>query len=343
MYSPMAPNSGVTTPPEEFFQGVASLGAGDLEDKILKWRSYMAHEKRMSTHSLRAYFKDLRDFLLFVTKHRGKQPSLDTLSDLKITDFRSWLARMTMDEISPASRARALASIRSFFKWLDLQGYMHNPAIQYIRTPKKPQKLIRTLSQNQAKTAMDNADQLIKPEDDWVKVRDKALLLLLYGTGLRISEATDINHGDVPPFDESAKSLTLRVRGKGSKEREVPVIPLVWNALQTYRELCPFVPTEKHEPFFFGSRGKRLHPGVVRQRMKLLRRQLGLPEHMTPHSLRHSFATHLLEEGANLRIIQELLGHASLKTTQRYTELDQQALTKVYEDCHPRARLDQVD
>ncbi|TNE29053.1 MAG: tyrosine recombinase XerC [Alphaproteobacteria bacterium] len=343
MHPAMASNSGVTVPPEGFYKGTASLAAADLEEKILKWHIYLASEKRMSQHSLRAYFKDLRDFLLFVTEHHGQPPSMDTFGDLRITDFRSWLAKKTIAGNSAASRARALASIRSFFRWLDIQGYLHNPAIQYVRTPKRPQKLAKVLTQNQAKTAMDGADQLIKPEDDWIKARDKALLFLLYGTGLRVAEAADVNAGDIPSFDPSKKALPLRVTGKGGKQRDVPVIPVVWQALDYYRDSCPFLPADKNEPFFYGTRGGRLHPGIVRQRMKLLRRQLGLPEHMTPHSLRHSFATHLLEEGANLRIIQELLGHASLKTTQRYTELSDEALLKVYQNCHPRARLDQTE
>ncbi|TVQ85261.1 MAG: tyrosine recombinase XerC [Micavibrio sp.] len=337
----MAENSGVTKPPEAFYKGVASLAAADLQEQILRWRQYLESEKRMSVHTLRAYFKDLKNFLEFLVRHRGRPPSLDVIGDLKITDFRSFLAKMTMAGASAATRARALACIRSFFRWLDKNGTVHNPAIQYLRTPKKPQKLARTLSQNQARAAMEGAADLIKPEDDWLKARDKALLFLLYGTGLRVAEAADVNAGDIPPFDAAQKHAALRVTGKGGRQRDVPVIPVVWQALQHYRDICPFLcGAEKHDPFFYGARGGRLHPGVVRDRMKLLRRQLGLPEHMTPHSLRHSFATHLLEEGANLRVIQELLGHASLKTTQRYTELSDEALLKVYQNCHPRARLD---
>ncbi len=337
----MVANSSVTVPTEQFYISVAGLAGADLEEKILRWKVYLLSEKKKSVHTLRAYFKDLRDFLLFLTEHKAEKPSLDILASLKITDFRSWVAKMMIDdEASPATRSRALASIRSFFAWLDIKGYMHNPTIKLLRTPKKQQKLIRALSQKQAKKVMDNADYLEKKESDWLKQRDKAIFFLLYGSGIRINEAVNINAGDISKYDTDdidKKAFILRVLGKGDKEREVPILPIVWKMMQNYRDICPYISKNKNDPFFYGLRGGRLHSGVVRDRTKLLRRQLGLPEYMTPHAFRHSFASHLLEEGANLRIIQDLLGHASLSTTQRYLEISEAELNKTYADFHPRS------
>ena len=357
----MVENTSITVPDKQFYLKIAALGEAELEDKIYKWYQYLGQEKRMSVHTLRAYFNDMRFFLLFITEHIGKKPNLDTLASLKITDFRAWLAKLALHEgTSAASRRRSLASIRSFFSWLDKYGYMHNPSILHIRTPKKKRKLPKTLTEEQAKKLIENVEKIEDKDDDdaspkekkklkqkpkqktedWIKIRNKAIIMLIYGTGLRISEAVSLNISAIPPFDDSKKYLVIRIMGKGSKEREVPVIPYVWQEIIRYIEACPYISTAKNSPLFYGKRGKRLHSGVIRKFLQDLRYDLGLPSHASPHAFRHSFATHLLENGVNLRIIQELLGHSSLKTTQKYTEITDKHLLEVYQNCHPRYKAD---
>jgi len=205
---------------------------------------------------------------------------------------------------------------------------MHNAAISTVRSPKLPHKLPRPLEEKQALRVLENADLLVK--EDWVGQRDRALFTLLYGCGLRIDEALSLNVGNLP------KDGFLRVVGKGQKERQVPVIDIVQQTLDAYMEQCPFL-AESERPLFIGTRGGRLNQGVAQKSMRDIRVVLGLPETATPHALRHSFATHLLQNGANLREIQELLGHASLSTTQRYTEVNAEELMRIYKSAHPRA------
>jgi integrase/recombinase XerC len=302
--------------------------AADTQHIFSLWVDYLQNEKRFSRHTLRAYLSDLHHFFTFITKHQGKPPAMNDLSALKISDFRSWLSRLTGEEAGPATRARALASLRSFFKWMDKNGHLHNAAIGRIRTPKQPKRLPRALPPDQAKSVIDNADAVTT--EDWVGLRDRALFCLLYGCGLRIDEALQLNFSNLP------RNAELRVMGKGGKERMVPVIPIVEKLLAEYIAGAP-VAFEKDTPLFLGHQGKRLNQGVAQRQLRRLRRALGLPESLTPHALRHSFATHILTNGGNLRAIQELLGHASVTTTQRYTDFDNAQLLEIYKKSHPRA------
>lgn len=304
--------------------------AADLAEKFHAWTEYLRSEKHFSKHTLRAYTKDILGFFEFLTQHFAHPPSLNDLGETSLSDFRSWLTKRVTDGACSATRARQISSIRSFLKWMDRQGFLHNPAISRIRTPKLPKKLPRALPEKQAKTLTNNKKGIGRQEA-WVAFRDKALFTLLYGCGLRINEALQLNHGTRP------RNKEVRVMGKGSKERMVPVLDAVQKAIDEYISQCPFS-FEKKTPLFLGSRGGRLNQGVAQRQMRILRNKLNMPESLTPHSLRHSFATHLLGNGANLRVIQELLGHASLRTTQRYADFDDSQLMAIYMKSHPRAR-----
>ena len=300
--------------------------AEDLQNALGAWQEHL-REKNVSRHTLRAYCGDISHFVTFLAAHLGKPPSLNDLSDVSLRDFRAWMSRKAMDGTSNASRARSLSGVKNLISWLDKQGIMHNAAIKGVATPKLPHKLPRPLHEGQAMQVLENAGLLTQ---DWVGQRDCALFTLLYGCGLRIDEALSLNISDMP------RDGYVRVVGKGRKERQVPVIEIVERTLKNYLETCPFTAMPER-PLFVGARGKRLNQGVAQRAMRDLRAVLNLPETATPHALRHSFATHLLQNGANLREIQELLGHASLSTTQRYTEVNAEELLKVYRAAHPRA------
>lgn len=304
-----------------------AICAPDLEARLKEWQDYLKYEKQVSKHTLRAYCADVGYFMNFLVQHLGAPPSLDDLSNVSLRDFRAYMSRKAMDGTSNASRARSLSGIKNFIGWLDRGGIMHNAAIQNLRSPKLPHKLPRPLHEKQAFSVLESAGLLAR--EDWVGMRDRALFTLLYGCGLRIDEALSLNIADLP------RDGFMRVRGKGNKERQVPVIAIVEEALKTYLDVCPF-PHEDERPLFIGTRGKRLNQGVAQKAMRELRKTLGLPENATPHALRHSFATHLLQNGANLREIQELLGHASISSTQRYTEINAEELMRIYKAAHPR-------
>jgi len=305
-----------------------ALCAPDLAKSLADWQEWLQFEKNVSRHTLRAYAGDVSHFVEFLTAHLAKQPGLNDLSETSLRDFRAWMSKKAMDGAGNASRARSLSGIKNFLSWLDKQGFMHNAAIKGLRSPKLAHKLPRPLYEGKAREVVENAQ--INARQDWIGARDKALLTLLYGCGLRIDEALSLNVGDMP------RDGFIRVTGKGRKERQVPVIDIVESALKNYLAECPY-PTEAARPLFLGARGERLNQGVAQRVMRDLRGSLGLPETATPHALRHSFATHLLQNGANLREIQELLGHASLSTTQRYTELNAEELMRVYKNAHPRS------
>ena len=255
---------------------------------------------------------------------------MNDLGATSLRDFRSWLSQRVAAGASNATRARQLSSIRSFLKWLDKNGHLHNAAIGGVRTPKLPHKLPRALPVEQAKTLTRNLEG-IGHQDTWIAYRDRALFTLLYGCGLRIDEALQLNYGNRPQGGE------VRVIGKGSKERLVPVLDVVQKMIEEYIVQCPSS-FEKETPLFLGSQGKRLNQGVAQRQLRILRNQLNLPESLTPHALRHSFATHILVNGGDLRTIQELLGHASVSTTQRYTDFDNAQLLAIYDKAHPRAK-----
>ena len=302
----------------------------DLARAVDDWRTWLASERRASRHTFDAYGSDLAAFLVFLTDHLGTEPALADLAGLKPADFRSYLAHRANVGIARSSIARGMSTLRGFFRFLDRGNHVHNPAVNAVKTPRLPKTVPKALDVSEAKAAISTAAEL--QDEPWLAARDTALLILLYGCGLRIGEALSLSCAETP------KSDVLRVIGKGRKERIVPVLPVVRQAIDAYRAICPFA-AEADAPLFVGKRGKALNPGVVQRQVRRLRAILGLAETATPHALRHSFATHLLAQGGDLRTIQELLGHASLSTTQRYTVVDEAHLTKVYKAAHPRARI----
>jgi integrase/recombinase XerC len=295
-----------------------------------EWCSWLAHEKRRPAVSVKAYRTDLIGFLKFCADHLDEPPDLEQLLGLSTADFRAWLAWRHRQGLARTSTARALAALRNFYRYLDRKHGRHNPALKALRTPRLAKRLPRPLSTGQAQELI----ATVADAPDWVGRRDLALLLLLYGSGLRIGEALALPRGALG--HTSGAQRTLTVTGKGQKQRLVPVLPVVAEAIDAYLHACPW-PLGPASPLFVGLRGKRLQPSIVRGRMRDLRRLLGLPESATPHALRHSFATHLLAGGADLRVIQELLGHASLSTTQGYTGVEGERLMRLYHRAHPRA------
>lgn len=293
------------------------------------WRTWLAKERRLSPNTVAAYGRDLSAFLEFLCGHLGVPPSFDGLQALTAADFRAYLAHRGNRGLARSSTARSMATLRSFFRFLQRRDFAQNSALRAIRTPKVPKGIPKPLSEGEALRSVDNVSDLT--DEAWIALRDRALLTLLYGCGLRIGEALALCRRDAPRDD------MITVTGKGSKQRIVPILPVVTDAIAAYLDACPHVlaPTD---PLFVGARGGRLNPGVVQRQMRRLRALLSLPETATPHALRHSFATHLLAEGGDLRTIQELLGHASLSTTQRYTEVDAARLAAVHSGAHPRAR-----
>ncbi len=305
--------------------------APDLAAGIGEWLGWLRHERRASPHTVAAYRRDVAAFCAFLTEHLGTAPRCADLAGLGRVDFRAWLARRAGVGLEPSSTARALSVLRSFFRFLARRGVVENGAIAGLRTPKVPRAVPKALTAAEAEDAVDTIGEL-SPEP-WLSKRDTAMLLLLYGCGLRIGEAVGLNRGQAPD-----RTLgTLVVSGKGNKQRSVPVLPVVMEAIADYLRACPHAGGPA-DPLFVGKRGGRLNARVVQLRLQQLRALLGLPETATPHALRHSFATHLLAGGGDLRSIQELLGHASLSTTQRYTEVDPAGLLSTYERSHPRAR-----
>ena len=306
--------------------------APDLADAISRWQDWLVAERRASPHTVAAYGRDLAAFLDFLGEHRGAVPSLAELGELTPADFRAYLARRAADDLKRSSTARTLSVLRGFFRFLDRRGLVHNAALAAVRTPRLPESVPKALSADDAEAALDTVAELAR--EPWIGRRDVALLTLLYGCGLRISEALNLTRGEAP-----LQPGTLVITGKGDKQRHVPVLPIVAEAIAAYLAACPYR-LAAGDPLFVGVRGGPLHPRLVQGRMQELRRLLGLPEHATPHALRHSFATHLLAGGGDLRAIQELLGHASLSTTQRYTAVDAARLIAVYDKAHPRAKQD---
>lgn len=303
--------------------------ADDVVRAAREWQAWLSVERRASPHTFAAYERDLRAFLAFMTEHLGGAPDLAALGGLRAADFRSWLARRAQTGAARTSTARALAVVRSFFRFLDRTEKISNGAIGTVRTPKLPEAVPRPVTEADALALIDAAPGQARA--DWIGKRDAALFTLLYGCGLRIAEALSLNRIDAPAGD------ALVVTGKGRKQRMVPVLPQVRAALAEYLAACPFG-DGGNSPLFVGARGERLQAGVAQRAMRQLRRALGLPETATPHALRHSFATHLLEGGGDLRTIQELLGHASLSTTQRYTKVDAGKILATFAKAHPRAR-----
>ncbi|WP_299351790.1 tyrosine recombinase XerC [uncultured Shimia sp.] len=281
-----------------------------------------------SENTIRAYQADLIDFLSFMTEHKGEAQGLNALKTIRVPDMRAWMARTRSTEVGARSLARKLSAVKSFFRWLSEREGFDATAVLSTRSPKFQRKLPRPLAADAAKAVIDTIE--LQHENPWISARDVAVVTLLYGCGLRISEALCLNGSDAP------LPSVLRILGKGDKERVVPVIDAAREAVDVYLSLCPY-PMNADAPLFRGARGGRLSPRVVSGAMQATRMQLGLPATATPHAMRHSFATHLLEAGGDLRAIQELLGHASLSTTQAYTAVDTARLMEVYNKTHPKA------
>jgi integrase/recombinase XerC len=300
------------------------------------WRDWLKSERRLAVHTLVAYEHDVATFLGFMTSYLGKPPTLEALGKLKPAEFRAWLAERSRQGLARTSTARAFSSVRSFFQFLDKRGLAHNASIGAIQTPKLPRSVPKALSERDMEELLDAPAE--QEREAWLDLRDAAVLLLLYGAGLRIGEALGLSKGVVVDLLKTGRD-TLAITGKGNKTRLVPLLPQALEALRTYRDACPWLAARgANEAFFVGARGGALDPAIVQKRVRDIRRGLGLAESVTPHALRHSFATHLLGAGGDLRTIQELLGHASLSTTQRYTDVDAARLTAVYRAAHPRAK-----
>ena len=298
----------------------------DAKAAATAWLDRLAHERRASRHTLDGYARDLGAFLKFLAGHLGEAADLAALAKLEPADFRAFLAARRAEGLAASSNARALSALRGFFAHLAREGLAENPHAAALRGPKLPKSVPKALTAADAAAALDIDDDV-----PWIAARDKAVLSLLYGAGLRIDEALSLN-ADALPLGE-----TLRVLGKGRKARDVPLLPEVRDAIAAYLRLRP-PSTGNTAPLFVGVKGKRLRAEIVQKRLRALRLDLGLPDTATPHALRHSFATHLLGAGADLRAIQELLGHASLLTTQRYTAVDAERLLDIHAAAHPRAK-----
>ncbi|MDP7149607.1 MAG: tyrosine recombinase XerC [Paracoccaceae bacterium] len=305
-----------------------SLISPAARDALKQWLAAQKGLKGASENTLAAYGRDLRDFIGFMTLHRGEPQGLGPLANITVPDMRAWMAAERGKGGSPRSLARRLSAVKTFYRWLARREGFDPTAVLSTRSPKFRKKLPRALSVDAAKSVLDTIE--MQSETPWIAARDTAVITLLYGCGLRISEALGITGADLPLGD------TLRILGKGNKERIVPVIPAARDAVAEYMRLCPYDATPE-APVFRGVRGGRLNPRAIQKVLERTRLQLGLPASATPHAMRHSFATHLLSAGGDLRAIQELLGHASLSTTQTYTAVDTSRLMEVYAKAHPRA------
>ncbi len=292
---------------------------------IKRWQDWLLKERLYSEHTLDAYSRDLAIFISKVSPDH--KLSLDDISKLDVRDFRYFLSQRAAQYINKSSMSREISAIKNFFKWLDIQVGIKNPAISVISSPRQAKVLPKALDAEDSFEVLDEVQFIAS--STWQGLRDRAIFTLLYGCGLRISEALSLNVGDI-----SAQSEFLRVKGKGNKERIVPLLPIIWQNIEAYLAKSPYH-LSVGEPLFLGARGERLSPRIIQRQMQKLRGRLGLPDTLTPHALRHSFATQLLAQGVDLRSIQELLGHSSLITTQRYTDVQTETIQREYHKAHP--------
>ena len=305
-----------------------SLISPAARDAMQLWLSHQRSLKSAANNTISAYTSDVSGFIEFMAAHRGGPQGLGALTEIHTRDMRAWMAHERGRGVSSRSLARALSAVKTFFRWLAERHTLQPTAVLQARSPKFKRKLPRPLAIKAAREIIEAVG--MQAPDDWVAARDTAVLTMLYGCGLRISEALGLSGADHPLPD------VLKIIGKGSKERIVPVLPITKAAVAYYAKLCPF-PIENELPLFRGVRGGRLRSGLVQKAMRSARMQLGLPATVTPHAMRHSFATHLLNAGGDLRTIQELLGHASLSSTEAYTAVDTARLMEVYNSAHPKA------
>ena len=301
--------------------------------EMARWLAHLRAERRLSPKTSEAYARDLRQFLGFLAEHRGARVTLKSFAAIEASDVRAFMASRRAEEIASRSLMRALAGLRSFGRFLEREGRGKVGALSAIRAPKIGKSLPKPLAITAAKRLADADERAGEDRDPWIWARDAAVMALLYGSGLRISEALGLKRRDVPSAGEGD---VLVVTGKGNKTRMVPVLQNVLALIQDYAAMCPY-PLPPEGPMFVGARGGPLQSRIIQLTMARLRGALGLPDSATPHALRHSFATHLLSRGGDLRAIQELLGHASLSTTQIYTGIDSERLLEVYRSTHPRA------
>ncbi len=297
-------------------------------DALEGWLAASRALKGTAENTLTAYRTDVIEFVTFMTEYKGEAQGLAPLARITVPDMRAWMAQTRSRGASARSLARKLSAVKSFYRWLAEREGFEPTAVLSTRAPKFEKKLPRPLNEDAARAMIETVGE--QSQKSWVGARDMAVVTLLYGCGLRISEALGLTGRDLPLTD------AMRIVGKGGKERVVPVLPVARQAVATYLDLCPFEMTAD-QPVFRGVRGGALNPRLVQKVTEQARMQLGLPATATPHAMRHSFATHLLSAGGDLRAIQELLGHASLSTTQAYTSVDTVHLMKVYEATHPKA------
>lgn len=306
----------------------APLISPACRDALQHWLDSLSALRGASENTQEAYRRDVVGFLAFMTDHFGGPQGLGALERIGLSDMRAWMASERAQGLTSRSLARKLSAVKTFYRWLAEREGFEATAVLSTRAPKFQKKLPRPLDEDAARAVIDLAE--VQSDTDWVGARDVAVLTLLYGCGLRISEALGLTGADLPLPE------VLRIRGKGDKERMVPVLPAARQAVERYVDLFPY-PIGPEEPLFRGVRGGALGARAIQAVTAKVRMQLGLPSTATPHAMRHSFATHLLAAGGDLRSIQELLGHASLSTTQTYTAVDTARLMEVYEKAHPRS------
>ena len=302
----------------------------DLQSARQAWLTMLARERRLSPETVEAYERDSRQFLQFLTGHIGEPPGLADIASLRPADLRGFLSQRRSGGAGARTLGRGLAGVRSLLRFLERRGLINAAGAAALRAPRQPKSLPKPLTAKDARRVVSAGEQLA--EEPWIAARNAAVLTLLYGSGLRISEALAITGGELTGSGDAV----LRVTGKGGKTRLAPVLPVGLAAVAEYRRLCPFHLDPKGL-LFRGARGGPLNPAIIQREMKKMRSALNLPDTATPHALRHSFATHLLGRGGDLRMIQELLGHASLSTTQVYTGVDTARLLDIYDSAHPRA------
>lgn len=307
---------------------MAGLISPSLTHALAAWLDHCRALNDAAENTLKAYQTDVMGFLAFMTQHNGETQGLGPIARITVTDMRAWMSHERGRGVGARSLARSLSAVKTFYRWLSEREGFEPTAVLSTRSPKFTKKLPRPLAVDAAAAMIDTVE--MQARDSWVAARDMAVVTMLYGCGLRISEALSLTGASVPLPD------TLIIKGKGGKERIVPVIDAAKDAVATYLRLSPH-PIEPNDPLFRGTRGGALNPRIVQKVMEKARLQLGLPATATPHAMRHSFATHLLTAGGDLRAIQELLGHASLSTTQAYTAVDTAHLMDVYNRAHPKA------
>ncbi len=301
----------------------------DLEYEYNNWLNYLSNIKKLSQNSVTSYKNDLSKFFIFFQDYIEKNIGLKEIESIKISEFRSFLTYRRNSEISSNSIARNISALKSFFRFLIKNDKIKESSVFSLKSPKLKKSLPRPINVDLAIQVIKQAEEI--EDEKWVGLRNKAILILLYGCGLRISEALSLNYDDVQNEDH------ILIKGKGEKERIVPMMPYIKKGIENYLEACP-KEIISGEALFIGKRFSRLSPRIIQYALEKIRTALSLPETATPHALRHSFATHLLDSGGDLRTIQELLGHSSLSTTQKYTKVETSKLLDIYKKSHPLAK-----